>query len=98
MEGKWELVVHTYMGDMRSHAEYHVEGNVLTGTIEDAANGAVAPIVNGKYEDGKFSYTLTIKTAVGEMTNELCGTVEGDSLSGKSKNPMGEFELTGTRA
>ena len=77
MEGKWELTVHTYMGDMRSHMEYHVEGNVLTGTGEDASNGAVAQIENGRFENGEFSYDLTIKTAVGEMTNHLSGKVEG---------------------
>ena len=97
MEGKWDLVVHTFMGDMTTHMEYHVEGNVLTGTAEDGANGAVAPIENGKFENGAFSYTLTIKTAVGEMTNTLSGKVEGDKLTGKSANAMGEFEVTGTR-
>ena len=98
MEGKWELTVHTYMGDMRSNMEYHVEGNVLTGTGEDASNGAVAPIENGKFENGEFSYDLTIKTAVGEMTNHLTGRLEGDRLVGKSANPMGEFECDGVRA
>ena len=97
MEGKWDLVVHTYMGDMTSHCEYHVEGTTLTGTVEDAANGAVAAIEDGKFENGAFSYKLTIKTAVGEMTNELNGTVDGDTITGKSKNAMGEFEVTGKR-
>lgn len=97
MTGKWDIVVHTYMGDMTSHCDYHVEGAALTGTVEDAANGAVAPIEDGKFEDGKFSYKLTIKTAVGEMTNELAGTVDGDTLTGKSKNAMGEFDVTGKR-
>ena len=97
MEGKWDLVVHTYMGDMTSHMEYHVDGTTLTGTGEDAANGAVAEIKNGKFENGEFSYELTIKTAVGEMTNQLSGKVEGDTLTGKSKNAMGEFDVTGTR-
>ena len=97
MEGKWDLVVHTYMGDMTSHMEFKVDGNVLTGTGEDAANGAVANIENGCFENGAFRYTLTIKTAVGEMTNELSGTVDGDTLTGKSKNAMGEFDVTGKR-
>lgn len=97
MTGKWDFVVHTFMGDMTSHMDFKVDGTTLTGTGEDAANGAVAEIQNGKYEDGKFSYTLTIKTAVGEMTNELSGTVDGDKIVGKSKNPMGEFDVTGTR-
>lgn len=97
MEGKWDLVVHTYMGDMTSHCTYKVEGTVLTGTVEDAANGAEAPIEDGRFENGAFSYRLTIKTAVGEMTNELSGTVDGDTLTGKSKNAMGEFDVTGKR-
>ena len=77
MNGKWELTVHTYMGDMRSLMDYHVEGTVLTGTGEDASNGTVAQIENGRFENGEFSYDLTIKTAVGEMTNHLSGKVEG---------------------
>ena len=97
MEGKWKLVVHTYMGDMTSNMDYKVEGTTLTGTGEDAANGAVAQLENGTYENGEFSYDLTIKTAVGEMTNHLSGKVEGDTLTGKSKNAMGEFDVTGTR-
>ena len=97
MEGKWDLVVHTYMGDMTSHCDYHVDGTALTGSVEDGANGAVAEIEGGKFENGAFSYKVTIKTAVGEMTNELSGTVEGDTLRGKSKNPMGEFDVEGKR-
>lgn len=97
MTGKWDLVVHTFMGDMTSHMEFKVDGEVLTGTGEDAANGAVAQIENGTFKDGEFSYQLTIKTAVGEMTNTLTGKVEGDTLTGKSKNAMGEFDVTGTK-
>ena len=97
MEGKWDLTVHTFMGDMTSHVEFKVDGTVLTGTVEDAANGAVAPIENGKYENGEFSYQLTIKTAVGEMTTHLTGRVEGEKLVGKSKNGMGEFDFDAVR-
>ena len=97
MEGKWDCVVHTYMGDMTSHMEFKVDGETLTGTAEDAANGAVAPVENGVFKDGEFKYTVTIKTAVGEMTNELSGKVDGDTVTGKSKNAMGEFDVTGTK-
>ncbi len=98
MDGKWEFTVHTFMGDMRSHMEFKVDGDVLTGTGTDASNGAVAPVDNGKFDGTNFSYTLTIKTAVGEMTNEIHGTVDGDKITGKSKNGMGEFDLDGVRA
>ena len=97
LNGKWDLVVHTYMGDMTTHMTFEQDGEKLTGTAEDAANGAVAAVENGVIKDGAFSYTVTIKTAVGEMTNELSGTVNGDTLTGTSKNPMGSFDVTGTK-
>ena len=97
MDGKWEFTVHTCMGDMRSHMEFKVDGDVLTGTGTDASNGACAEIQNGKFDGTNFSYTLTIKRAVGEMTNEINGVLDGDNVTGKSKNPMGEFDLTGVR-
>ena len=97
MEGKWILTVHTFMGDMASKCDYKVDGEKLTGTVEDASNGAVAQIENGTFKDGAFDYEVTIKTAVGEMTNHLSGKVEGDMITGKSANPMGEFDVTGKR-
>lgn len=97
MDGKWLVTVHTYMGDMRSHYEFKADGNALTGTATDAANGATAPVVDGTFNGSEFSFKITIKTAVGEMTNELSGKLEGDKLIGKSKNAMGEFDFDGVR-
>ena len=98
MEGKWIFTVHTYMGDMSSNMEFEVNGDVLTGRGTDGSNGETAEIENGKFDGTNFSYTITIKTNVGVMTNELTGVVEGDKVTGKSKNAMGEFDLTGVRA
>ena len=97
MTGKWLVTVHTFMGDMRSHYEVAVDGNTLTGTATDASNGATAPIVDGTYNDGAFKFTMTIKTAVGEMTNVLEGTYADDKLVGTSTNPMGSFDFDGVR-
>ena len=97
LNGTWNIVLHTYMGDMRSILNATVEGDTLTGTVTDASNGAVAPVDNGKVDGEKFSYQVTIKTAVGEMTNTLAGELVGDMLKGKSSNAMGEFEFDATR-
>lgn len=97
MEGKWEYTVHTFMGDMRSIMDFKVADGVLTGTGTDGSNGATGTVENGKFDGKNFSYTMTIKTAVGEMTNELSGVVEGDKVTGKSTNPMGSFDVTGVR-
>lgn len=98
LNGSWKITLHTYMGDMRSTLYATVEGDKLTGTCKDAANGAVAPIVNGVVDGNKYSYELTIKTAVGEMTNKLEGTLgEDDVIRGTSSNAMGSFEFEAVR-
>lgn len=46
----------------------------------------------------KYEYDLTIKTAVGEMTNHLCGELgEDDVIRGTSTNAMGSFEFEAVR-
>ncbi len=99
LNGKWNIVVKTYMGGMRSLADFTVDGAALKGTVTDAASGNVANVDNGKVDGDNFSYSLTILTPGGEMTNELAGSVSADgTLSGKSKNAMGEFDFEATRA
>lgn len=97
LNGTWNITVHTFMGDMRSILNATVEGGVITGTVTDASNGACSPIENGKVDGDQFSYQVTIKTAVGEMTNKLTGELVGDVLKGKSTNAMGEFDFDATR-
>ena len=77
MEGKWIMTVHTYMGDMRSFCEYKVDGEVLTGTVEDAANGAVANIENGTLKDGVYSYDG--EKLVGKSANPM-GEFDADAV------------------
>lgn len=98
LNGSWKITLHTYMGDMRSTLYATVEGDTLTGRVVDAANGAEAPIVNGAVNGLSYSYDLTIKTAVGEMTNHLEGTLgEDDVIHGSSTNPMGKFDFEAVR-
>lgn len=98
MEGKWNFTVHTFMGDMRSVYDLKVVGDKIEGTATDASNGATAPVDNGTFDGTHFSWDMTIKTAVGEMTNHLTGKIEGDKLVGKSANAMGEFDFDAVRA
>ena len=98
MEGKWNFTVHTFMGDMRSVYDLKVVGDKIEGTATDASNGATAPVENGTFDGTNFSWDMTIKTAVGEMTNHLSGTIDGDKLVGKSANAMGEFEFDAVKA
>ena len=99
LNGSWLITVHTYMGDMRATHNYTVEGSTLTGYAIDASNGARGEITGGVVEGARFAYDMTIKTAVGEMTNHLSGELgEDDTLRGQSSNPMGSFDFDGVRA
>lgn len=98
LNGSWKITMHTYMGDMRSTLYCTVEGDKLVGHCIDAANGAQAPLDNGVVNGNKYEYDLTIKTAVGEMTNHLVGELgEDDVIHGTSSNAMGSFEFEAVR-
>lgn len=98
LNGSWKITIHTYMGDMRSTLNASVDGNVVTGTVTDASNGAVANVENGVVDGNKICYEITIKTPVGNMTNHLEGELgEDDILRGQSENAMGKFDFEAVR-
>ena len=98
LTGTWNIVLHTYMGDMRSQLCAVAEGGKLTGTVTDGANGATAEISNGKVDGNKFSYDLTIRAVIGELTNHLEGElVDDNTLKGTSEHPMGKFDFEASR-
>lgn len=97
LNGTWNIVIKTYIGDQRSTAELYVEGNTLNGKVVDVGSGNSAPIFEGKVDGDKFSFKVTLKIPVGELTMDMSGELVGDELKGKSVNPMGEFEFIGTR-
>ncbi|MBQ3549270.1 MAG: hypothetical protein IJA33_05275 [Oscillospiraceae bacterium] len=98
LNGSWKITLHTFMGDMRSTGYFTVEGDKLVGSSKDAANGAEAPLDNGVVNGNKYEYDITIKTAVGVMTNHLVGELgEDDVIRGTSTNGMGTFEFEAVR-
>jgi hypothetical protein len=98
LNGSWKMTLHTYMGDMRSTLYFTVEGDKLVGSGKDAANGAVGTIDNGVVNGNSYEYDMTIKTAVGEMTNHLVGELgDDDVIRGTSSNAMGSFDFDAVR-
>lgn len=99
LTGKWNIVVHTYMGDQFSTHEYAVDGEKLTGEITDGGNGNKASVQNGKVKGNKFSFTFRIQIPIGDLEFEMNGELKEDgTVYGISKNAMGEFEFEGKRA
>jgi len=96
VDGNWNIVVSSPMGDQPSTLSLKAEGGTLTGT--QGAQGQSADIANGKVDGDKVSWSNSI-TQPFPMTLEFDGTVAGDTLNGNVKaGSFGTFPFKGTRA
>jgi hypothetical protein len=98
LTAKWDVVVHTFIGDQTAFHELKAEGNTVSGTVTDKANGAQADIVNGKFDGKKFSYEFKIKVPIGLIDCSIEGELlDENTIKGESTNPMGTFNFEGKR-
>lgn len=99
LDGTWKMTIETPMGPQVSTVEFDTSDG-LTGTVTDASSGNAAPIDNGSVDGNSFKYDVTLRIAIGEVTNNIAGeiSVDGTELTGSSTNAMGSFPLTAVRA
>jgi hypothetical protein len=96
VDGTWNVVVKSPMGDQPSTLTLKADGGTLTGTA--SAQGNTNDIANGKVDGDTVSWSNSITTPF-PMTLEFSGKVEGDSLSGSVKaGSFGSFPFSGKRA
>ena len=96
VDGKWNVVVKSPMGDQKSVLTFKAEGTTLTGTAE--AQGNSQAIQNGKIDGNAISWSVSITTPM-PMTLEFSGTVDGNKISGNVKaGAFGSFPWSGERA
>ena len=95
VDGTWNLVVKSPMGDQPSTLTLKASGGTLTGTA--SAQGNTSEIANGKADGDNVSWSNSITTPF-PMTLEFSGTVVGDTLNGSVKaGSFGSFPFTGAR-
>ncbi|MEA2165379.1 MAG: hypothetical protein QOK37_3506 [Thermoanaerobaculia bacterium] len=96
VDGKWNLIIKSPMGDQSAVLTANAAGDTLTGTVANATE--TTSILDGKI-DGD---TLTWKTAVTvpmPMTLDFKATASGDTMSGTvTAGAFGSFPMSGTRA
>lgn len=98
LTGKWDVVVHTFIGDQFAFHNLNVDGENLTGTVTDKGNGSEAEVTEGKVNGNKFNYEFKIKIPIGNLKFKIEGEIlEDGTIKGISKNAMGKFEFTGVR-
>ncbi len=96
VDGKWNIVIKTPMGDQNGVLTLKQEGDALTGSMDGASGNA--PIENGKVEGEKLSWQAKVTTPM-PITLEFEGTIDGDAISGNVKlGAFGTSTFSGTAA
>jgi hypothetical protein len=73
------------------------DGTLLTGTVVQTSeapwakslNGKTFEISDGKIEESKFSFKVTVETKTGERTAIYDGSIDGNQLTGTIKKYRG---------
>jgi hypothetical protein len=96
VDGNWNIVMSTPMGDRNTTLSLTNTGGTLTGT--QAAEGDSAEIFDGRASGDDVTWKVSITNPM-PLTLDFTGKVSGDSISGEMGiGPMGSFPFTGTRA
>lgn len=96
VDGSWNIVLSTPMGDRNTTLTLKTAGSTLTGT--QGAEGESTEIFEGAVNGDDVAWKVSIVNPM-PLTLAFSGKVSGDSISGEASiGPMGSFPFTGARA
>ena len=96
VDGNWNLVMSTPMGERKASLSIKAAGGALTGT--QGADGNSTEIFDGTVSGDNVAWKVSITNPM-PLTLSFTGAVSGDSMSGEMGiGPMGSFPFTGSRA
>lgn len=96
VDGKWDVVVKTPMGDQTSTLTLKQDGDALTG--EMSGDQGTTPIENGRVEGDTLKWDAKVTSPM-PITLEFEGKEEGENLSGNVKlGAFGTSTFSGTPA
>ncbi|MDE0420894.1 MAG: hypothetical protein OXK76_08400 [Gammaproteobacteria bacterium] len=96
LDGTWETVTNTPMGQQKATVTLQTDGGSLSGTMS-SAQGTV-DIKDGSVDGNTGAWKVSITSPM-PMTLEFSATADGDEISGNVKlGAFGSASFTGTRA
>ena len=96
VDGSWDTIVKSPLGDQKSTLTVKSDGNSFTGT-NAGAMGSV-DITDGTVDGNTISWKMNMTVPM-PMTLTAEATVEGDTLTGTvDAGAFGKMPMTGTRA
>ncbi|KQN25196.1 hypothetical protein ASE86_02765 [Sphingomonas sp. Leaf33] len=95
IDGSWDTLVKSPMGDQKATLTITSSGDSFTGQYSGAMGNT--EIKNGRVDGDKLSWSLDISVPM-PMTLTAEATVDGDTLNGQvTAGAFGSFPMTGSR-
>ncbi|MCH4891991.1 MULTISPECIES: hypothetical protein [unclassified Sphingomonas] len=96
VDGNWDTVAKTPMGDQKATLSVASSGDTFTGTYSGAMG--TTEIKDGKVDGNNLTWKVDIVVPM-PMTLDCSATVDGDTITGSvGAGAFGSFPLSGTRA
>lgn len=94
VDGTWDVVVKSPLGDQKLSMTVKSEGSTFTGTGSGAMGSAD---ISGEVDGNTLVWKQSVTTPM-PMTLDMKATVDGDTMTGTvGAGAFGSFPLTGTR-
>ena len=95
IDGNWDVVVKSPLGDQKLTLSITTDGNGFTGTGSGAMGSAD---ISGEVSGNTLTWKQQVSVPM-PMTLDMTATVEGDAMTGSvGAGAFGSFPLNGTRA
>jgi hypothetical protein len=95
IEGKWNIVLKTPMGERRGVLELATAGATLTGSMTDGEH--VAVISDGRVDGNRLSWSAKLTKPM-RMSLKINAQVDQDRISGSARHLFGSATFSGERA
>lgn len=95
IDGTYNVMLKTPMGVKKGELIISSENSVMTGKLVVMGNDNLLETVN--IDGNHFIFTGEIKTAMGKVSYQCTGSVDGDNIEGIAKTKKGNMSLSGKR-
>jgi hypothetical protein len=95
VQGRWNVIIKTPMGDKSGVLELETDGTRLTGSLSDGEHHVA--ISDGTVEGNQLTWSAKIVKPM-RMSFKFTATVEADRISGAARHLLGKATFSGTRA
>ena len=95
VQGRWNVIIETPVGDKKGVLDLVVDGPHLSGSLSDGEH--FAAISDGKVDGNKLTWSAKITKPM-RLSLTFSATVDADSIEGSAKYFLGRASFRGSRA